>query len=85
MEDIAADVLNKQSRTDNKGWSSSLGVWQGLWTFHRKVYSVLQNVTKGLGLGRILWQMCAKLREEHRLRVFVDKLVRSFLDLRERK
>jgi hypothetical protein len=26
---VAANILNKQSRTPNRGWSSSLGVGQG--------------------------------------------------------
>jgi hypothetical protein len=26
---VAANILNKQSRTENKGWSSSLGVGRG--------------------------------------------------------
>jgi hypothetical protein len=27
---LAANILNKQSRTDNKGWPSSLGVGRGV-------------------------------------------------------
>jgi hypothetical protein len=26
---VAVNILNKQSQTDDKGWSSSLGVWSG--------------------------------------------------------
>jgi hypothetical protein len=26
---VAANILNKQPRTNDKGWSSSLGVWRG--------------------------------------------------------
>jgi hypothetical protein len=26
---VAANILNKQSRTADSGWSSSLGVWRG--------------------------------------------------------
>jgi hypothetical protein len=33
---IAASMLNKQSWTSDKGWSSSLGVGLGLTTPHRK-------------------------------------------------
>jgi hypothetical protein len=33
---IAANILNKQSRTADKGWSSSLGLGVGLTTRHRK-------------------------------------------------
>jgi hypothetical protein len=33
---VAANILNKQSRTADKGWSSSLGLGVGLTTPHRK-------------------------------------------------
>jgi hypothetical protein len=46
---VAAKILNKQSRTADKGLSSSLGV--GLTTPHRKKIRLLRNVKKGLGLG----------------------------------
>jgi hypothetical protein len=51
---VAANILNKQSRTADKGWPSSLGVWRALTTPHRKK-NTLRNVTKGLGIGRKLW------------------------------
>jgi hypothetical protein len=38
---VAANILNKQSRTADKGWSSSLGV--GLTTPHRKKLSSYEN------------------------------------------
>jgi hypothetical protein len=41
---LAANILNKQSRTGNKGWSSSLGV--GLTTLHRKKKPVTNNLHK---------------------------------------
>jgi hypothetical protein len=34
---VAANILNKQSRTTDRGWSSSLGVERGLTTPHRKI------------------------------------------------
>jgi hypothetical protein len=34
---VAANILNKQSRTADKGWSSSLGLGVGLTTPHRKI------------------------------------------------
>jgi len=37
---VAANILNKQSRTADKGWSSSLGVERGAETAHRKTYLV---------------------------------------------
>jgi len=33
---VAANILNKQSRTANKGWSSCLGVGRGATTPRRK-------------------------------------------------
>jgi hypothetical protein len=45
---VAANILNKQSRTADKGWPSSLGVGRGLTTPHRKKRNTLRNVTKGL-------------------------------------
>jgi hypothetical protein len=33
---VAANILNKQSRTADRGWSSGLGVGRGLKTPHRK-------------------------------------------------
>jgi hypothetical protein len=35
---LAANILNKQSRTDNKGWSSSLGFGRG--AIHKLINSV---------------------------------------------
>jgi hypothetical protein len=53
----ALNVLNKQSRTVDKGWSSSLGLGEVLTNPHRKkvffFYEML--VTQGLRIGRILW------------------------------
>jgi hypothetical protein len=47
---LAANILNNmQSRTADKGWSSSLRLREGLRT-HRKS-RLLRNITQGLGLG----------------------------------
>jgi hypothetical protein len=51
---IAANILNKQSRTAAKGWSSSLRIVRGLTTPNRKKINFLRNVTKGLEPGWIL-------------------------------
>jgi hypothetical protein len=48
------NILNKQSRTDDKGWSSSLGLGVGPTTPHRKNVLLLRNVSKCLGPGLIL-------------------------------
>jgi hypothetical protein len=51
---IAANILNKQLRTADKEWSSSLGVSVWLTTPHSKE-SLLGKTTRSLGLGRIRW------------------------------
>jgi hypothetical protein len=40
----AANILNKQSRTAERGWSSSLGVGRGVTTPHRKILDILRTV-----------------------------------------
>jgi hypothetical protein len=52
---VAVNILNKQSRTDYKGWSSSLRVGRRVNESLPKKKSLLRNVTQGLGLGQILW------------------------------
>jgi ATP-dependent phosphoenolpyruvate carboxykinase len=47
------NIVYKQLWMANKGWSSSFGV--GLKISLPYKISLLQNVTKGLGLGQILW------------------------------
>jgi hypothetical protein len=52
---VAANILNKQSRTADSGWSSSLGVGRGLRTLPRKIHYLLRITTHSLGTGRITW------------------------------
>jgi hypothetical protein len=52
---VAANILNKQPRAADGGWSSSLGTGRGLTTSHRKTSNILRNMSQGLGTGRILW------------------------------
>jgi hypothetical protein len=52
---VAANILNKQSQTANKGWSYSLGVGVGLTTPHREKISLLWKFIRSLGPGQILW------------------------------
>jgi hypothetical protein len=52
---VAANILNKQLRTNDKGWSSSWGLGVGLTTLRRKKINVLRKSLKSLGPGRILW------------------------------
>jgi hypothetical protein len=40
---VAANILNKQSRTADNGWSSSLGVGRGANTPHRIKLSCYEN------------------------------------------
>jgi hypothetical protein len=45
---VAANILHKQSRTADKGWSSSLGLGVGLTTHHRKnvtCYEMFQSAS----------------------------------------
>jgi hypothetical protein len=51
---LSVNILNKQSRTDNKRWPSSLGVGRGVITPHRKK-NLLRKFLKSLGPGGILW------------------------------
>jgi hypothetical protein len=64
----AANILNKQPRKANKGWSSSWGLGVGMTTSHHKK-SILRNVTQNLerrrwednikmGLREIGWGGC---------------------------
>jgi hypothetical protein len=52
---VATNIMNKQSWTTNKGWSSSLGAWCGTDDSSppQKNY-FLRNVTQGL--GRSKWE-----------------------------
>jgi hypothetical protein len=52
---VAANILNKQSRTVDRGWHSSLGVGRGTNNPHRKTLYLLRSMYKDLGNGRILW------------------------------
>jgi hypothetical protein len=52
---VAANILKKQSRTADSGWSSSLGVRWGLTTLPHKTKYLLRNTTHSLGPGRIIW------------------------------
>jgi hypothetical protein len=46
------NISNKQSGAADKGWASTWGLGIGLTTHHKKL-SLLRNVSKGLGPGRI--------------------------------
>jgi hypothetical protein len=43
---VAANILNKRSRTVDKGWSSSLGVVRGADNPHRKIFSIVTKCFK---------------------------------------
>jgi hypothetical protein len=52
---VAANILNKQSRTADEGWSSSLGVGRGANNSLLKCI-LLRNIHRqSLGPGLILW------------------------------
>jgi hypothetical protein len=52
---VAENVFNKQSRTADKGWSSSFGVEGGATNSSPYKPTMLQNISQGLALGLILW------------------------------
>jgi hypothetical protein len=49
---VATNILNKQSRTGNKGWFSSLGMGELLTTPHRKNISYYESFKKASDQGR---------------------------------
>ena len=51
---VAANILNKQSRTADKGWSSSLGFGQGAYSSSLWKCIMLRSVHTVLGPGTIL-------------------------------
>jgi hypothetical protein len=44
---VAANILNKQSRTADREWPSSLGVGRGLKTPHRKTLCLFAKYVQG--------------------------------------
>jgi hypothetical protein len=78
---VAANILNKHSRTTNKGWPFSLGVGRGANNNPRvkKKRNVLQNVKMDLreiGFGDVDWIHCARDRDRWRA------LVNTVMNLR---
>jgi hypothetical protein len=51
---VAANILNKQPRTVDKGWSSSFGI--GIITPHRKKIACYENSQEASGLDGFLGQ-----------------------------
>jgi hypothetical protein len=52
---LAANILNEQPWTNDKGWSSSLGVGRGGNNHSQKKINVVWKFKKSLGPGWILW------------------------------
>jgi hypothetical protein len=52
---VAANTLNKQSQTADKGWSSSLGVGRGANNSSPQKIIMLRIRHRGLVRGPILW------------------------------
>jgi hypothetical protein len=52
---VAVNILNKQSRTVDSGWYSSLEVGRGLTNLPLKTQYLLRITTHSLGTGRITW------------------------------
>jgi len=54
---VAENILNKQSRTADKGWSSSLGIGRGANNCSPHIYIMLQNIhAVSLAQDRDRWQ-----------------------------
>ena len=65
---IAANILNKQSRTADKEWSSSLGVGQGANNSSTLKCILLQNIHRqSLGPRLILWYDQSNDKEGHEI------------------
>jgi hypothetical protein len=54
IQRVAANMLNEQSRTADRGWPSRLGGGANNPPHRKKLY-LLQSMYKGLGSGQILW------------------------------
>jgi hypothetical protein len=52
---VAANILNKQSRTADKGGPPAWGLGEVLTTPHRKELIMLLIIHRGFGIGLILW------------------------------
>jgi hypothetical protein len=52
---VAVNILNKQSRTADKGWSCGLRFGRGANNYKLKKIAILRNVHNCLGLGLNLW------------------------------
>jgi hypothetical protein len=52
---VAANILNKQSRTADKGGPPAWGLGVGPTTPHPKKISLLRKIRRSLGPGRIPW------------------------------
>ena len=60
---VAVNILNKQSRTADKGWSSSLGVGLGANNSSLLKRILLRNMHRqSLGPGLILWYVLSNKR-----------------------
>jgi hypothetical protein len=53
--EVAANILNKKPRTNDKGLSSSLGFGHGANLSPKKKIRLLRKFILSLGLGQILW------------------------------
>ena len=62
--EATANILNKQSPTPDKGWSSSFGVGRGATNSLPQKITMLRNIHNCLGLGPILWYKAMKKGHE---------------------
>jgi hypothetical protein len=83
-ERVAANILNKQSRIADKGWSSSLGFGRGVDKFSTKKLVLLRNMSTCLGPELII---CYNLSNENGTWIELDRdrwraLVNTVMKLR---
>jgi len=79
---LAANILNKQSRTADRWWSYSLGVGRGVNISSPKKFTTFETFHKASDLCEI-WSVT--LREEYRLRVFENRVLAKLFVLKRDK
>jgi hypothetical protein len=77
---VATDILNKQSWTAKKGWSSSLGLGVGLTTPHHKKLSYYENSQEALDMRFGTWNVRSIYRAGL-LRTVAEEVLKYKLDL----
>jgi hypothetical protein len=50
---VATDILNRQSRTADRGWSIALGLGEDLTTPHREILKSLGSISQGVRRAQV--------------------------------